>query len=183
MAVEADQDASSAHRQPAPPRTAEDTRAEGTSAPSGGIGPLPTSGVTPEVPQPEDSGTCPATPSEVETAMSHRHRKASLRSAAFTSQEFNALSSVDAYLSATRSVFEKAVGVLSQGLQGAREKSDHLVEILSRTEGRLNNALAEVEQVKTFTREAHAEALGHLERDLWPEEEHVPEDMEGVGMS
>ena len=40
----------------------------------------------------------------------------SLFEGAFTSEEFNALSLIDAYLGVTRSVFEKAVGILSQGL-------------------------------------------------------------------
>ena len=88
----------------------------GTSAPRTSTEPDPILGNVPEVPQPEDSGMCSATTSKVKSTMNHQRQKASLRNPAFSIQEFNALSLVDAYLGMTRSVFEKAVDVLSRGL-------------------------------------------------------------------
>lgn len=87
----------------------------GSSVPRTDAEPRP--GSVPEAPQPETSGTCSATNSEVESAMNHRWRKASLRNPVFSSPEFNALNLVDAYLGAARSGFENAVGVLSKGLK------------------------------------------------------------------
>jgi hypothetical protein len=89
----------------------------GTSTPRTSAGPIPSLGNIPEVPQPESSGTCSATNSEIDSAMNHRRRKASLRNHVFSSQEFNALSSVDAYLGTVRFGFENTVDVLSKGLQ------------------------------------------------------------------
>jgi hypothetical protein len=78
-------------------------------------------GVTPETPaedkQPEDSGDVSVTNSEVESAMSHRRRKAALRHSAFSEQEFNALNSVDAYLGAARTGLEGAVKLMSTNMQ------------------------------------------------------------------
>jgi hypothetical protein len=77
--------------------------------------------VTPEAPaedqHPEDSGGVSVTNSEVESVMSHRRRKAALRHSAFSEQEFNALSSVDAYLGAARTGLEGAAKLMSANMQ------------------------------------------------------------------
>ena len=88
----------------------------GTLFPRSSTEPIPTLRVTPEAPPLEDLGTSSSTTSEVESTMNHRQRKASLRNSTFSSQEFNALSLVDAYLGAIRFVFQKALDVLSRGL-------------------------------------------------------------------
>lgn len=104
-------------RQSFPSTVAVSARAEGTVASNREVEARPSSEVTPEVPQPEDSETSSATPSEVQCAVNYRRQKTSLRSLAFSDQEFSALSSVDAYLGATRAVFDQSLDVLSQGLR------------------------------------------------------------------
>ena len=78
-------------------------------------------GVTPGVPtkdqHPEDSGGVSVTNSEVESVMNHRCCKASLRHSVLSDQEFNALSSVDAYLGAARTGLEGAVKLMSTNMQ------------------------------------------------------------------
>ena len=74
-------------------------------------------GVTPGAPaedqNPEDSGGVSVTNSEVESVMNHQRRKASLRHPALSNLEFNALSSVDAYLGAARMGLEGTVRLMS----------------------------------------------------------------------
>ena len=77
----------------------------------------PASGITPDVPQPEDSETSSTTPSEIQCATNYWRRKTSLRNSAFLDREFNALSAVDAYLGATRGAFNQSLNFLSQGLR------------------------------------------------------------------
>jgi hypothetical protein len=78
-------------------------------------------GVTLEVPaedqHPEDLGGVSVTNTEVESVMNHRRHKASLRHTVLSDQEFNALSSVDAYLEAARTGLEGAVKLMSTNLQ------------------------------------------------------------------
>lgn len=66
---------------------------------------------------PEDSGDVSVTNSEVESVMNHRRRKGTLRQAAFSEQEFNAFSSVDAYLGAARTGLEGVANLLSTNIQ------------------------------------------------------------------
>ena len=42
---------------------------------------------------------------------------------------------------------------------GSSEKNNQLVEVLDQTNGKLNTALAEVERLKEFAREAHGKSL------------------------
>ena len=66
---------------------------------------------------PEDSEDVSITNSEVESAMNHQRRKEALRHQAFSDQEFNALSSVDAYIGAARAGLEGAAKLISSSLE------------------------------------------------------------------
>ena len=59
-------------------------------------------GVTLDCPSAKDSDDVSVTNSEVESAMNHRRRRAALRDPGFTKEAFNAFSSADAYIRATR---------------------------------------------------------------------------------
>ena len=76
-----------------------------------------TPGATAEDQNPEDSGGVLVTNSEVESVMNHWRRKALLRHSALSNQQFNALSSVDAYLGAARTGLEGAVRLMSTNMQ------------------------------------------------------------------
>ena len=65
-------------------------------------------GVTPDYPPAEDSEDVSVTNSEVESAMNHRRRRATLRDPDFTKESFNAFSSADAYIRAARDGFNRA---------------------------------------------------------------------------
>ena len=66
---------------------------------------------------PEDSGDVSVTNSEVESAMNHRRRKEALHHQVFSDQEFNALSSVDAYIGAARAGLGEAMKLISSSLE------------------------------------------------------------------
>lgn len=78
-------------------------------------------GVNPEVhaedQHPEESGGVSVTNFEVESVMNHRRCKVTLRHSALSDQEFNALSSVDAYLGAARTGLEGAMKLMSTNMQ------------------------------------------------------------------
>jgi hypothetical protein len=76
-------------------------------------------GVTPDCPSAEDSDDVSITNSEVESAMSHRHRRA-LRDPGFTKEAFNAFSSADAYIWAAR---DGLTGATDQHLKDMRVSS------------------------------------------------------------
>ena len=57
-------------------------------------------GVTPDCPSLEDSYDVSVTNSEVESAMNHWHRRATLCNPGFSEEAFNAFSSGDAYIRA-----------------------------------------------------------------------------------
>ena len=65
-------------------------------------------GVTPDCPSAEDSDDMSFTNYEVESAMNHQCRWAALRDPDFTKEAFNAFSSADAYIRATRDGLAKA---------------------------------------------------------------------------
>jgi hypothetical protein len=94
------------------------TRAEGAATSNREAEARPSSGAAPEVLQPEGSETSSATPSEIQCATNYRRRKTSLRSLAFLDWEFNALSSVDAYLRATHAIFDQSLDVFIARVAG-----------------------------------------------------------------
>jgi hypothetical protein len=65
-------------------------------------------GVTPDCPSAEDSDDVSVTNSEVESAMNHQRRRASLRDPGFTKEAFNAFSLADAYIRAARDGLTRA---------------------------------------------------------------------------
>ena len=65
----------------------------------------------------EDPDDVSVTNSEVESVMNHRRWREPLRHATFFDQEFNAFSSVDAYLGAARTGLEGIVNLLSVNMQ------------------------------------------------------------------
>ena len=65
----------------------------------------------------EDSDNVSVTNSEVESAMHHRRRKEAMRDPSFTEEAFNALSSADAYIRATRDGLARASHQLSKDIQ------------------------------------------------------------------
>ena len=64
--------------------------------------------MTPDCPLAEDSDDVSVTNSEVERAMNHRPWRAALRDPDFTKEAFNAFSSADAYIRATRDGLTRA---------------------------------------------------------------------------
>ena len=65
-------------------------------------------GVTPECPSAEESDDVSIANSEVESAMNHRHRLATLRDSGFSEVAFNAFNSGDAYIRAARDGLTRA---------------------------------------------------------------------------
>ena len=65
-------------------------------------------GATPDCPSAEGSEDMSVTNSEVESAMNHRRCRAVLRDPKFSDEAFNAFSSGDAYIRATRDGLRKA---------------------------------------------------------------------------
>ena len=59
-------------------------------------------GLTSDCPSAEESDDVSVTNSDAESAMNHRRRRAALRDPGFTKEAFNAFSSADAYIRATR---------------------------------------------------------------------------------
>ena len=66
------------------------------------------SGVTPDCPPAKDSDKVSVTNSEVESTMNHRCRRAILRDPSFSEEAFNAFSSAEAYIRATRDGLSRA---------------------------------------------------------------------------
>ena len=101
------------------PRVAEDVEEvpKGDSNPRSPTVTGVTPGATDEDQNPEDTEDVSVTNSEVESVMNHRRCKASLRQTTLSNQEFNALSSVDAYLGAARTGLEGAVRLMSTNMQ------------------------------------------------------------------
>ena len=62
----------------------------------------------PDCPSAEDSDDVSVTNSEVESAMNHRRRRATLRDPDFTKEAFNAFSSADAYIRDARDGLNRA---------------------------------------------------------------------------
>ena len=65
-------------------------------------------GATSDCPPSEDSDNVSVTNSEVESAMNHRRRRASLCDPRFAKEAFNAFSSADAYIRAARDGLTRA---------------------------------------------------------------------------
>ena len=65
-------------------------------------------GARPDCPSAEDSDDVSVTNSEVESAMNHRRRRATLRDPNFSKEAFNAFSSADAYIRAARNRLGRA---------------------------------------------------------------------------
>ena len=65
-------------------------------------------GARPDCPTAEDSDDVSVTNSEVESALSHRRRRAVLRDPKFTKEAFNAFNSADAYIQAARDGLARA---------------------------------------------------------------------------
>ena len=65
----------------------------------------------------EDSDRISSTNSEVESIMNHRRLKEAMRAPAFSEQEFTALSSVDAYIRATRDGLARVTQLFSKDIQ------------------------------------------------------------------
>ena len=66
-------------------------------------------GRTPDTPPTKDADRLSATNSEVESAMSHRRRRAVLRDACFSPEAFDAFNSGDAYLCAAQNGLARAM--------------------------------------------------------------------------
>ena len=65
-------------------------------------------GVTPDCPSAEESDDVSVTNFEVESAINHRRWRAALRDPGFTKEAFNAFSSADAYIRASRDGLTRA---------------------------------------------------------------------------
>ena len=65
-------------------------------------------GTTPDVPPTEDADRLSATNSEVESAMSHRRRRAVLRDPSFSEEAFDAFNLGDAYIRAAQNGLARA---------------------------------------------------------------------------
>ena len=65
----------------------------------------------------EDSDNVSVTNSKVESTMNHQRRKEATRDSSFTKEAFNALSSADAYIRATRDGLARASHQLSKDIQ------------------------------------------------------------------
>ena len=65
-------------------------------------------GTTPDDPPIEDADRFSATNSEVESAMNHRRRRATLRDPNFSEEAFNAFNSGDAYIRAAQDGLARA---------------------------------------------------------------------------
>ena len=65
-------------------------------------------GAMPDCRPTKDSDDVSVTNSEVESAMNHRHRRAILQDPSFSEESFNAFSSADAYIQATRDGLNRA---------------------------------------------------------------------------
>ena len=65
-------------------------------------------GTTPDGPPIEDADRISATNSEVQTAMNHRRRRATLRDPSFSEEAFDAFNSGDAYIRAAEGGLARA---------------------------------------------------------------------------
>ena len=71
----------------------------------------------PDSPPQEDSDDVSVTNSEVKSMMNHRRLKEAMRAPVFTEHEFTALSSVDAYIRATRDGLAGVTQLFSKDMQ------------------------------------------------------------------
>ena len=83
-------------------------RASTSQVPNPGLKARADTGATPDCASAEESDDVSITNSEVESAMNHRRRQAALRDPSFTKEAFNAFSSADAYIRATRDGLTRA---------------------------------------------------------------------------
>ena len=74
-------------------------------------------GRTPDAPPTEDADRLSATNSEVESAMNHRHRWATLRDPNFSKEAFNAFNSGDAYIRAAQDGLARAMNQYVKDIQ------------------------------------------------------------------
>ena len=91
--------------------------------------------MTPDCPSAEESDDVSVTNSEVESAMNHRRRRASLHDPGFKKEAFNAFSSADAFILAARDGLTRATYQYLKDMRVSTHlyKSDNYIPVAPET--------------------------------------------------